>query len=245
MHTLCIDMNALWPSMHIKKHSRIKKVAMPRKPCLSHHTGDTLSSKLSTMRMTFCHAPPFATKRASSSAPLPVRPHHFLSHAALHAYYSLLCITARKARRSKTTSYIFSNLYRKRFGTSRTIFFERGPSPLPLLGATLSPTREHVFASSPSLWVSRGQLHHTAHVNASILLLRHWSTPHSLSRTCPLVFKSLKTIGTSTAQAPPFQRLHDRSTCPPAVHCPRSPPTLLARPCQEFQVVMQHCGQQH
>ena len=52
---------------------------------------------------------------------LPVRPHHFLSHAALHAYCSLLCITARKARRSKTTSYFFSNLYRKIFGTSRTI----------------------------------------------------------------------------------------------------------------------------
>ena len=69
MRTLCIDMNALWPSMHIKKHSRIKKVAMPRKPCLSHHTGDTLSSKLSTMRMTFVTLHP--SQRSEPRAALP------------------------------------------------------------------------------------------------------------------------------------------------------------------------------
>ena len=39
---------------------------MPRKPCLSHYTGDTLSSKLSTMRMTF-----YPSQRSEPRAALP------------------------------------------------------------------------------------------------------------------------------------------------------------------------------
>ena len=176
---------------------------------------------------------PTSPKRASSSAPLPVRPHHFLSHAA-YSFFASLPGRLDAPRQHHT------------FSRTKT---GRDSEPLVQYFSNVAPLRIHYWAKHLPPLVSTCLLPRQAsgfpedsciaHVNASILLLRHWSTPHSLSRTCPLVFKSL--IGTSTAHEPPSQRLHDRSTCPPVVHCPRSPPTLLLIPhrARSFRAVSQ------